>query len=131
VKGFFCRLVITALGLWAAETIVPGIEITGVGNLVVAALLLGMVNAVVRPFLIVFTLPITVITLGLFIFVVNGLSLAFVAWLMAGFTISGLGSAILGSIVVGLTGWFASMFVGSAGRFERIKRIEVTGRRLD
>jgi putative membrane protein len=73
-------------------------------------------------------------TLGLFIFVVNGLSLAFVAWLMPGFTISGLWSAILGSIVVGLTGWFASMFVGSAGRFERIKRmerIEVTGRRLE
>jgi len=131
VRGFFFRLIITALGLWAAATIVPGVQITGVGNLVVAALLLGVVNAVIRPILLVLTLPLTVVTLGLFVFVVNGLSLALVAWLMPGFTLSGFGAAILGSIVVGLTGWFGSMFVGSAGRFERIKRVEVTGRRLE
>jgi len=89
------------------------------------------VNAVIRPILLVLTLPLTVVTLGLFIFVVNGLSLALVAWLMPGFTLSGFGAAILGSIVVGVTGWFGSMFVGSAGRFERIKRVEVTGRRLE
>jgi len=131
VRGFFFRLIITALGLWAAATIVPGVQITGVGNLVAAALLLGIVNAVIRPILLVLTLPLTVVTLGLFIFVVNGLSLALVAWLMPGFTLSGFGAAILGSIVVGVTGWFGSMFVGSAGRFERIKRVEVTGRRLE
>jgi len=131
VRGFFFRLIITALGLWAAATIVPGVQITGVGNLAVAALLLGVVNAVIRPILLVLTLPLTVVTLGLFVFVVNGLSLALVAWLMPGFTLSGFGAAILGSIVVGLTGWFGSMFVGSAGRFERIKRVEVTGRRLE
>ena len=131
MKGFVFRLIITALGLWAAATIVPGVQITGVGNLVVAALLLGVVNAVIRPILLVLTLPLTVVTLGLFIFVVNGLSLALVAWLMPGFTLSGFGAAILGSIVVGVTGWFGSMFVGSAGRFERIKRVEVTGRRLE
>ena len=131
MRGFFFRLIITALGLWAAATIVPGVQITGVGNLVAAALLLGVVNAVIRPILLVLTLPLTVVTLGLFIFVVNGLSLALVAWLMPGFTLSGFGAAILGSIVVGVTGWFGSMFVGSAGRFERIKRVEVTGRRLE
>src|SRR5437879_6335233 len=96
-----------------------------------AALLLGIVNAVIRPILLVLTFPLTVVTLGLFIFVVNGVSLALVAWLMPGFTLSGFGAAILGSIVVGLTGWFASMFVGSAGRIERIKRVEVSGRRLE
>ena len=131
MRGFFFRLIITALGLWAAATIVPGVQITGVGNLVVAALLLGVVNAVIRPILLVLTLPLTVVTLGLFVFVVNGLSLALVAWLMPGFTLSGFGAAILGSIVVGVTGWFGSMFVGSAGRLERIKRVEVTGRRLE
>jgi len=131
VRGFFFRVIITALGLWAAATIVPGVQITGVGNLVVAALLLGIVNAVIRPILLVLTFPLTVVTLGLFIFVVNGVSLALVAWLMPGFTLSGFGAAILGSIVVGLTGWFASMFVGSAGRIERIKRVEVSGRRLE
>lgn len=131
MKGFFFRLLITALGLWAAAKIVPGVQIDGWGNLLVAALLLGFVNAVIRPVILILTLPLTVLTLGLFILVVNGISLSVVAWLMPGFTLSGLGSAILGSIIVGLTSWFASTFVGGSGRIERYRRIEVTGRRLD
>jgi len=132
--GFFFRLLITALGLWAATKIVPGVQINGWGNLLVAALLLGIVNAVIRPVILILTLPLTVLTLGLFILVVNGISLSVVAWLMPGFTLSGLGSAILGSVIVGLTSWFASTFVGGSGRIERYRRrIEVTGgsRRLD
>jgi putative membrane protein len=131
MKGLVFRLVITALGLWAAATIVPGMAIAGVGSLIVAALLLGLVNAIIRPVILILTLPLTLLTLGLFIFVVNGISLALVAWLMPGFTLSGLWAAILGSIVVGLTGWFASAFVGSSGRLEHINRIETTGRRVD
>jgi putative membrane protein len=131
MKGFVFRLVITGLGLWAAETIVPGVRIDGWGNLVLAALLLGIVNAVIRPIILILTLPLTVITLGLFILVVNGISVALVAWLMPGFSLAGLGAAILASIVVGLTSWFASAFVGGSGRIERYRRIEVTGRRLD
>ena len=131
MKGFFFRLAITALGLWAAATIVPGVRIDGWGNLLVAALLLGIVNAVIRPIILILTLPLTVLTLGLFILVVNGISLALVAWLMPGFTLAGFGAAILGSIVVGLTSWFASAFVGGSGRIERYRRVEVPGRRLD
>src|SRR5690242_1219739 len=134
MKGFFFRLVITALGLWLAETIIPGIHIDRWDHLLVAALLLGIVNAVIRPVILILTLPLTVLTLGLFILVVNGISLAVVAWLMPGFTLSGLGSAILGSVIVGLTSWLASTFVGGSGRIERYRRrIEVTGgsRRLD
>jgi putative membrane protein len=131
MKGLVFRLLITALGLWAAATIVPGVTIDGVGSLIVAALLLGLVNAVIRPVILILTLPLTLLTLGLFIFVVNGISLALVAWVMPGFTLSGLGAAVLGSIVVGLTSWLASAFVGSTGRIEHIQRIEVTGRRLD
>ena len=131
MTGFFFRLISTALGLWAAATIIPGMEIDGVGNLIVAALLLGLVNAIIRPIILILTLPLTVLTLGLFILVVNGISLALVAWLMPGFAVTGLGPAILGSIVVGLTGWLASAFVGSSGRIERIRRIEVTGHRVD
>ena len=132
--GFFFRLVITALGLWAATKLIPGVQINGWGNLLVAALLLGIVNAVIRPVILILTLPLTVLTLGLFILVVNGISLSVVAWLMPGFTLSGLGSAILGSVIVGLTSWCASTFVGGSGRIERYRRrIEVTGgsRRLD
>src|SRR6266513_1666858 len=124
MKGFLFRLVITGLGLWAAETIVPGVRIDGWGNLVLAALLLGIVNAVIRPIILI-------LTLGLFILVVNGISVALVAWLMPGFSLSGLGAAILASMVVGLTSWFGSAFVGGSGRIERYRRIEVKGRRLD
>ncbi len=131
MRGFFYRLVITALGLWAATTIVRGVKIDTPAHLIIAALLLGLVNAVIRPFILIFTLPLTVLTLGLFILVVNGISLEIVAWLVPGFKLAGLGSAILGSIVVGLIGWFASAFVGGSGRIERYRHIEVTGRRID
>ena len=131
MKGFLFRLLITALGLWAAAAIFPGIRFDGWGNLVLAALLLGIVNAVIRPIILVLTLPLTVLTLGLFILVVNGISLALVGWMLPGFHVDGLWSAILGSMVVGLTSWFASTLVGGSGRIERYRRIEVTGRRLD
>jgi putative membrane protein len=131
MKGFLVRLLITALGLWLATQLVPGIVITGTGALIVSALLLGLVNAVIRPVILILTLPLTVLTLGLFILVVNGISFALAAWLVPGFHVAGLLSATLGAIVVGLTGWLASSFVGGSGRIERMRRVEVTGRRID
>ena len=131
MRGFLTRLVITALGLWVASAIVPGVVILGWGNLFIAALLLGMANAFVRPVLLIITLPLTILTLGLFLFVLNGLSLALVAWLMPGFSVSGLWAATLGAIVVGLTSWFANAFVSSSGRLEHYRALEVRGRRID
>ena len=116
--GFLVRLAISALGLWLAHRIVPGIEIQGTGTLIAAALLLGIVNALVRPLVLVLTLPITVLTLGLFLLVVNAAMLGLVAALLDGFRISGFGAALLGSIVVGLTSWVASWYVGPRGSFE-------------
>ncbi len=131
MRGFFTRLVITALGLWLAKTIIPGIVILGWGNLIVAALLLGLVNAFVRPFLFILTLPITILTLGLFLLILNGISLALVAGLMPGVSVAGLGAATLGAIVVSLTSWFANGFIGSSGQLERYRVIEVPGRRIE
>lgn len=132
MTGFLARLLLTALGLWVAATILPGFRIEGVGNLLVAALLLGVVNAVVRPVVFVLTLPLTIITLGLFILVVNGISIALVAWLVPGVAVSGLFAATLGALVVSLTSWLASSFVGGSGRIERFERgVEVRGRRVD
>jgi putative membrane protein len=131
VKGFFTRLIITALGLWAAATILPGFTIDGVGSLVVAALLLGFVNAVVRPIVFLLTLPLTIMTLGLFILVVNGISLALVAWFIPGVTVAGLLPATFASLIVSATSWFASTFVGGSGRIERFRRVEVRGRTLE
>jgi len=131
MRGLVVRLLITAMGLWIAASIVPGITITGAGALLLSALLLGLVNAVIRPIILILTLPLTVLTLGLFILVVNGISLGIVAWLVPGFHLAGLVSATLGACVVGLTGWFASAFVGGSGRIERIQRVQVTGRQID
>ena len=131
MKGFFVRLLITAFGLWAAATIVPGVTIVGWRALLVSAILLGIVNAVIRPIILILTLPLTVLTLGLFIFVVNGISLGIVAWLVPRFELAGLLSATLGAVVVGLTSWFASAFVGGSGRIERIRRVEVSGRQIE
>jgi putative membrane protein len=131
MKGFVFRLVITAVGLLAAAEIVPGITIVGWRSLLVAALALGVVNAIVRPVLLFLTLPITVLTLGLFLLVVNGISLAIVAWLVPGFAVAGLGAATLGALVVGLTSWFASMFVSGSGRIVHFRKVEVRDRRLD
>ena len=101
-----------------ASRIVPGIEIATVGTLLFAALLLGIVNAVVRPVVVVLTLPITVVTLGLFLWVINAAMLGLVAAFLSGFQIAGLGSALLGSLIVSITSWLASRYIGPRGRFE-------------
>lgn len=131
MKGFFLRLLITALGLWVADQLLSGIAITGTGSLIVSALLLGIVNAVIRPVILILTLPLTIITLGFFVLIVNGISLAIAAWLVPGFHIEGLWSATLGAIIVGLTSWAASAFIGGSGRIERMQRVETSGRRVD
>ena len=131
MKGFLLRLLITALGLWVADQLLAGITITGTGALIVSALLLGIVNAVIRPIILILTLPLTIVTLGLFVLIVNGISLGIAAWLVPGFHIAGPWSATLGAIIVGLTGWVASAFVGGSGQIERMRRVEVTGRRID
>ena len=118
--GFLIRLLIGALGLWLASELVPGIEVHGVWTLLGAALLLGIVNAVVRPLLVLLTLPITVLTLGLFLLVINAATLGLVAWMLDNFTIAGFWPALLGAIVVSVTGWLASYFIGPRGRVEVI-----------
>lgn len=118
MNGFLLRWFIGSLGLWLAAAIVPGVYVSGVGTLLIAALLLGVVNAVVRPLLIVLTLPITVVTLGLFLLVINAAMLGLVAWLLPGLAIDGFFSALLGSIVISIVSWLASWFIGPRGRVE-------------
>jgi putative membrane protein len=118
--GLLLRLLVVAFGLWLASALVPGIEVRGLWTLLGAALLLGIVNAVVRPLLVILTLPITLLTLGLFLLVVNAAMLGLVAWMFDNFTIAGFWPAVLGSIAVSLTGWLASYFIGPRGRVEVI-----------
>jgi putative membrane protein len=118
VLGFLIRLAISAFGLWLADRLLDGIRIDDNGTLVFAALLYGVVNAVVRPLAILLTLPITVLTLGLFLLVVNAAMFGLVAALLDGFHVAGFGAALLGSILVGLTSWVASWYIGPKGRVE-------------
>jgi putative membrane protein len=131
MKGFLVRLLINALGLYLADVLLAGFAISGTGSLIVAALLLGIVNAIVRPVLVILTLPITLVTLGLFLLIVNGISLALVAWLIPGVTVAGLWSATIAALIVSVTSWLTSAFIGSSGRVERLRRIETTGRVIE
>jgi putative membrane protein len=100
---FALRAAIAALGLWLATLLVGGLAIADPVTLVLAVLLLGLCNAVVKPILVILTLPATVLTLGLFLLVINGVVLALVAWILPGFTIAGFGSAMLGALIVSIT----------------------------
>jgi putative membrane protein len=120
VKGFLLRLLIVAVGLWVASAIIPGLEITDGWTLLWAALLLGIVNAIVRPVVVILTLPLTILTLGLFLLIINAAMLSLVAWLLDGMTVSGFWSAVFGAIVVSITGWLASWFISDHGRVETI-----------
>lgn len=108
MTSFFIRAAIAALGLWVATLLVGGLVITDPLSLVLAALLLGVCNAVVKPVLVVLTLPATVLTLGLFLLVINGAVLALVAWILPGFLIASFGAAILGALIVSVVSLVAS-----------------------
>lgn len=122
MPGFLIRMLITALGLWIAQAIIPGVEFADTGTLLLAAFLLGLVNAVVRPLIILLTLPITVLSLGLFLLVINAMMLSLVAALLQGFVLRGFFSALFGALVVSITSWVAAWYIGSAGHVELIIR---------
>lgn len=118
MRGFVVRCLITALGLWVASAILPGVHSTGLLAIIGAGLLLGVVNAVVRPLIIILTLPITIITLGLFLLVVNALMVLLVSKMMHGFGVDGFGAAMLTAIIVTIVGWCGNAFIGPRGRYE-------------
>jgi putative membrane protein len=125
MRGFIVRMLITAAGLALAAWAVPGITVSSPIALLVAALLLGIVNAIVRPIVIVLTLPLTIVTLGLFLLVVNAAMFGLTAWLLPGFEVGGFFAALFGWLIVSIVGWIASATIGPDGRYE----IVVTERR--
>ena len=124
VKGIIVRTLIIALGIWVADKLVPGIDVASGGSLVFAAIALGLINALIRPLIVLLTLPFTLLTLGLFLLIVNAAMLQLADWFVSGFEVTGFFSAILGSIVVSLVSWAASSFIGPKGRYELMVRRE-------
>jgi putative membrane protein len=109
----FVRWVINALFLLLLAYILPGVGISGVYIALIVSLVLGIVNALVRPVLLVLTLPINVLTLGLFTLVINGLLVLFVSTFIKGFYVSGLGSAIAFSVLLWLCSWLTNWLLDS------------------
>jgi putative membrane protein len=109
MRRFVIHWLVIALALGATTWILPGVRVESAPALFVAALVLGFLNAVLKPFLVLITLPITLLTLGLFYFILNAMLFALGAFLVPGFSIDGFGWALVGTIVMGLL----SMFLGS------------------
>ncbi len=107
---FLAHWMTTAAALGVAAWILPGVRVDSLAALAVAALVLGFVNAIVRPLLVLLTLPFTVLTLGLFYFIVNGIAFGLAAFLVPGFSVASFFTAVLGAFVVGVTSWFIGIF---------------------
>jgi putative membrane protein len=118
MAGFILRGLIAALGLWAATELFKGFHIDSATTLVIAGLLLGVVNAIVRPFALLLSLPALLLTLGLFLLVVNAAMLGLVALMLRGFQIDGFWTAVGGALVVSIVSWIGSSLIGSRGRVE-------------
>ena len=119
--GLIFRWFLNALGLLLVSWIFDGIHVDGFGWALIAALLLGILNAVIRPLLIILTLPITFLTMGLFILVVNALMLWLTGTLLAGFQVHGFWTAMGGAIILSIISMAANSFVADKGRIEVIE----------
>jgi putative membrane protein len=110
--GFLIHTIVVAIAVWVATEVVSGVSTSGIVPLAIMAVVLGLVNAIVRPILVVLTLPLTVLTLGLFYFVINGVAFALAAALVPGFDVAGLWPAILAGLVVSIVSWLIGMITG-------------------
>jgi putative membrane protein len=118
---FLVKWLTNAVALGAVAWILPGVTVSSLPALAVAAVVLGVVNTIVKPVLVVLTLPLTVMTLGVFYLIVNGVAFALAAWIVPGFEVRSLGWAILGAALVG----FVSMFIGGFRQTPNRTRIDV------
>ena len=124
--GFLVRVLANGAAIYLAAVVVPGIELSGGVLLALGAgLVLGLINAVVRPILIVLTLPVTLLTLGLFIFVLNAFCLWLTSALIKGFEVHGVWAAVFGALIVSVVSWLLTAFVSDRGRVAVITRREV------
>jgi len=122
VRNLVIVWLINALALLALPYLVPSVQVESIYTALIAALLLGLVNSLIRPLLVVLTLPATVLTLGLFIFVINALLFWFVASFVKGFSVTGFWSAFFGAIVYALISWAASTLVFGPPRVVVVRR---------
>ena len=130
MRGLLLRWLILTIAIMVAAHLFPGIQISGFGTALFAALVLGILNAFFRPILFVLTLPINLLTLGLFTFVINALLLMMTSGLIGGLIVNGFWSALVGSLIISLVSWLLSSFINDQGRIQSLD-IELRSRGKD
>lgn len=121
--GFLLRVLVNTVAIYLVAVIVPGIGVSGLLTALGAGLVLGLINAIVRPVLILLTLPVTLVTLGLFLVVLNAFCLWLTAQLVRGFEVHGVWSALFGALLISVVSWLLNAFVSDRGRI-----VVITGR---
>lgn len=130
MRGLVLRWLILTFAIMTAAYLFDGIYVSGFGSALFAALVLGILNAFFRPILFILTLPINVLTLGLFTFVINALLLMMTSGIIGGLVVDGFGSALFGSLIISLVSLLLSSFISDQGRVESLD-IELRRRRGD
>ena len=120
MKGILIRWLVLTCAIMAASYVMDGIQVSGFFSALLAAAILGVLNAIFRPILIILTLPINILTLGLFTFIINALMLMMASGLISGFDVSGFWSALFGSLVISVVSWILNSFVNERGKVDYI-----------
>jgi len=128
MRGVILRWLVLTTAVLAASWLLDGIRVTGLLPAFLAAATLGILNAFFRPILIILTLPINILTLGLFTFLINALMLKIVSGVITGFEVHGFWTAVLGALIIGSVSWLLNAFVGGQGKVERSSYIDLRKR---
>ena len=128
MKGLFVRWLMLTVAIMAAAYLLPGIKVDSVFSAFFAAATLGILNALLRPLLLLLTLPLNILTLGLFTFVINALMLMMASGVIAGFHVAGFWSAVFGSLIIGVISWLLTSLVNDQGHMEIITLRQKRGR---
>ena len=131
IRGIIIRWLIITVAIIITSYLMGGIHVTGFFSALVAAGILGILNAIFRPIIIILTLPINILTLGLFTFIINAVLLMMVSGVVSGFRVDGFWSAVLGSLLISIVSWLLGSFINDKGRVEKISYIDMKKRDND
>jgi putative membrane protein len=128
MRGVLLRWLVLTAAVLAASWLLDGIRVDGLLSALLAAATLGILNAFLRPLIILLTLPVNILTLGLFTFVINALMLKIVSEVIPGFTVYGFWTAVVGALIIGAVSWLLNAFVGGRGSVQRTSYIDLQKR---
>jgi len=131
MKGIFLRWLILTFAIIATSYLIDGIQVSGFASAFFAAAILGILNAFFRPILLILTLPVNILSLGLFTFVINAIVLMMVSGVISGFEVYGFWSAVFGSLLISLVSWLLTSFIGERGTVQYINLKNVGGNRWE